>query len=212
MRLLHSLHNAIKNNRAFTLVELIIVIAIIGVIGVVVGKFAADVFSYNRTFNGTFSTIDDAEKLLRPMTQEIRSASSSNTGAYAIDAIGDYSFSFYSDIDNDGLKEWIRYALSGTTMTKEVIKPSGNPLIYNQANKVTTTFLSNVQNQGASLPIFTYYDSTYTGGSTGVVTSSGGLDTIRLIGITVRLDADPNKPPAPVDVTTKVSIRNLKQQ
>lgn len=207
MRPLH-----LHRNRGFTLMELLIVIAIIGVVGVVVGKFSADVFSYNRTFNGTFSTIDDAEKLLRPMTQEIRSASASNTGAYAIDAIGDYSFSFYSDIDNDGLKEWIRYSLSGTTMSKEVIKPSGNPLTYNQASKVTTTFLSNVQNQAASLPIFTYYDSTYTGGAGGVVSSSGALDSIRLIGITVRLDADPIKPPAAVDVTTKVSIRNLKQQ
>lgn len=206
------LHRSIRaSTRAFTLIELIIVIAITTVIGIVVGKFGADVFSYNRIFNGTFSTIDDAEKLLRPMTQEIRSASSSNTGAYPIDTIGDYSFSFYSDIDNDGYKEWIRYSLSGTTMMKEVIKPSGNPLIYNQANKVTTTFLSNVRNQASSLPIFTYYDSTYTGGATGVVTSSGGLDTIRMIGITIRLDVDPNKPPAPADVTTKVSIRNLKQ-
>ena len=193
--------------------EMLIVVALVSVVGIVISKFQRDVFSFNRYFSSSLSTGDSAQKLLRPMTAEIRSASPSANGSYPIDTIADNSFSFYSDIDNDGLKEWVKYSVSGTTMTKEVIKPTGNPAVYNTANKVTTTFMTGVRNITDSIPIFTYYDSTYTGGSGGVVSATtGSLSSIRLIGVKIRLDPDPNQSPTTVEVSTQVAIRNLKIQ
>ncbi len=197
----------------YTIIEMLVVIAIVGVLGLVISKFQRDVFSFNRYFNNSLSSGDDAQKLLRPMTAEIRSASPSSNGAYPIDSVAAYSFSFYSDIDNDGTKELVKYSLSGTTMTKEVTKPTGNPLVYLSANKVTTTFMTGVRNQVDGVPIFTYYDSTYTGGSGGVVSpTTGSLSSIRLIGVKIRLDVDPNQSPVALEVNTQVAIRNLKIQ
>jgi hypothetical protein len=193
--------------------EMLVVVALVSFIGVVISKFQKDVFSFNRYFTNSLSVGDSAQKLLRPMTAEIRSTSQSSSGAYPIDSIGDYYFSFYSDIDSDGLKEWVKYSVSGTVLSKEVIKPTGNPLVYNSANKVTTTFMTGVRNLSESIPMFTYYDDTYTGGSGGVISpSTGSLSAVRLIGVKIRIDPDTNQSPTVTEISTLVAIRNLKIQ
>lgn len=208
MRLSSSLHN-----RGLTLIEILVVVALVGILSVVIGKFQADVFSYGRYFNNSLTTADSAQKLLRPMTEEIRSASPSNNGAYPIDSVGAYSFSFYSDIDNDGLKDWVKYSLSGTTLTKETIKPAGIPAVYNQASKVSRTFMTGVQNQVEGIPIFTFYNEAYTGGAGGVVDPiTGNIESIRLVGIKIRIDQDTKQLPPLIEVSSQVAIRNLKIQ
>jgi hypothetical protein len=197
-----------------TLLELVVVTFIIGVVGVGIATLSKDVFSFNRYFNNAFSSGDKAQRLLRPMAEEIRSAGQSNIGAYAIQTATANNFIFYSDINNDTLIDRVRYYLSGTSLIKEVTAPTGNPLVFNDANKVTTTLITNVQNtsQGA-VPVFNYYDSSYTGGTTGEVSSTSGLVTdIRLVRVTLYIDADLNMPPPPTIVTTLISVRNLKQQ
>jgi prepilin-type N-terminal cleavage/methylation domain-containing protein len=201
------------HNKGYTLMEMLVVVALVSFIGVVISKFQKDVFSFNRYFTNSLSVGDSAQKLLRPMTAEIRSTSQSSSGAYPIDSIGDYYFSFYSDIDSDGLKEWVKYSVSGTVLSKEVIKPTGNPLVYNSANKVTTTFMTGVRNLSESIPMFTYYDETYTGGSGGVISpSTGSLSAVRLIGVKIRIDPDTNQSPTVTEISTLVAIRNLKIQ
>ncbi len=213
MKRYSSIHKNTFSGNGYTVIEILVVMAIIGVLGIIISKFQRDVFSFNRYFDNSLSVGDSAQKLLRPMTAEIRSASPSSHGAYPIDAVADNSFSFYSDIDNDGLKDWVKYSLSGTTISKETIKPSGNPLTYSTANKVTKTFMTGVRNITDGIPVFTYYDSTYTGGSGGVVSpSTGSLSSIRLIGVKIRLDPDPNQSPNTIEVSTQVAIRNLKVQ
>lgn len=212
MKLFSSTHNN-KYQTGYTLMEMLLVVALVSIVGVVVSKFQKDVFSFNRYFSNSLSAGDSAQKLLRPMTAEIRSASPSNNGSYPIEAIADNSFTFYSDIDNDGLKEWVRYSLSGTVLSKETIKPTGNPLTYVTANKVTKVFMTGVRNIADGIPIFTYYDSTYTGGAGGIVSaSSGSLSNVRLIGVKIRIDPDTNQSPNALEVSTQVAIRNLKIQ
>lgn len=207
-----SLHKS-SLSHGFTLAEIVVTTAIVGVMVLVISKFQSDIFSFNRTFYGSFAGSDQAQKLLRPMTAEIRSASASSNGSYPIEAFAANDFSFYSDIDNNGTKDWIRYYVSGTTMYKETIAPTGSPAVYNSANKKTATFMTGVRNLADGIATFRYYSSAYTGGASGeVVPGTGTIETIRLVKITVRIDADTSKPPAAADVTTQVSIRNLKQQ
>jgi len=58
---------------------------------------------------------------------------------------------------------------------------------------------------------FTYYGSEYNGES-----SSSALvqpvfpNLVRLVEITVAVDADPDQPPKEISMSTKVSVRNLK--
>ncbi|MDQ5931026.1 MAG: hypothetical protein QG674_192, partial [Patescibacteria group bacterium] len=80
-------------------------------------------------------------------------------------------------------------------------------------NKVTSVFMTGVRNQVESIPMFTYYDETYTGGAGGVISpSTGSLSNVRLIGVKIRIDLDINQEPPATEVSTQVAIRNLKIQ
>ena len=128
-----------------------------------------------------------------------------DTGAYVINQAEASSFIFYSDIDNDGLKEKVRYFLIGTTLQKGVIKPTGSPLSYNPLNETISTLAENLTN----VSIFDYYDKFYDG-TTAPLSLPVNTSDIRLIKITIIIDKDPNRSPTAMTFSTEVSIRNLK--
>jgi hypothetical protein len=164
--------------------------------------FQKDVFSLDTFLSSSLTAQDEARKVLKNITAEIRPLSPSSVGAYPIAEANPTSFIFYSDINNDQLKERVRYFLSGTTLKKGVIKPSGTPLTYNPANETIKEVIHDVKS-GTNL-IFEYYDKNYDG------TTPIDILAVRLIKITIVIDKDPNKSPGPITLTTQVSTRNLK--
>jgi prepilin-type N-terminal cleavage/methylation domain-containing protein len=200
-------NNIKKNSKGFTLLELLITMAIFSLIMIIVSSFARDIFNYESIFSGGLTSYDEARKVLQPITSEIRASSSSSLGAYPIETTENTNFVFFSDINSDGLKERIRYFLSGEVLTRGVIIPSGNPLQYSSGNEVLSGIVSGIRN--GETPIFTYYDTSYNG-ETSPLSQPVSVINVRLVEITLIIDSNPNKPPAPVTVTTQVSIRNLK--
>ncbi|HSE56484.1 MAG TPA: prepilin-type N-terminal cleavage/methylation domain-containing protein, partial [Candidatus Paceibacterota bacterium] len=132
-------HSLSLRHSGFTIIELLVAVAVASVVGLSIAALARDTVSFNRYYQSSFSVADRAQKLLRPMAEEIRSASQSVAGAYPIDTAGTNEFIFYADIDNDGLVDRVRYYLSGTSLLKDVVAPAGSPLTYTLANAVTTT-------------------------------------------------------------------------
>jgi type II secretory pathway pseudopilin PulG len=197
----------LKRNTGFTLMETLISVFILSLILIALSSFQSDVFSLNRILQSGLQSQSEVKKIIRPFSNEVRSATPSNLGAYPIANSDSNEFSFYTDIDGDGLREKIRYFLEDTEFKKGVIKPSGNPLVYDSADEDIIKVIHNVQNTD----IFTYYDSNYDGtaSSTPLSTPVSPVE-IRLVKIEITVDEDPNKPPAPLTVTTQVSIRNLK--
>ena len=173
----------------------------------VIGKFARDIFYYNSVFEGGLTSYDEARKILQPIASQIRSASPSSLGGYSIEQATSTEFIFFTDIDNNGSKERIRYFLSGDTLKSGIIIPTGSPLQYVVANEKITDIVHGITNGSTS--IFDYYNSNYNG-STAPLTQPVSIMDIRLVKITLVIDADPNRPPASITVTTQVNIRNLK--
>jgi prepilin-type N-terminal cleavage/methylation domain-containing protein len=197
----------LKNKKGFSLVEIIITIFVFSLIIVSVGAFQKDMFSLNGMLSGSLSIQDEARRALKTITAETRSASISNNGAYPISQATDTSFMFYCDVDNDSLKERIRYFLDGVTLKKGTLKPSGSPLSYNPANEKITELVHYMAN-GAT-PIFSYYDENYDG-TTSPLGTPINIAMIRLLKITLIIDSNSQRPPAPVTFITQVSMRNLK--
>ena len=141
------------------------------------------------------------------MSAEIRTASPSSLGAYAIIQTETSSFTFYSDIDSDSLKERVRYFVEDATLKKGVIKPSGMPLTYNPIDEIVSDLVHDIAS--AATLTFSYYDTDYDGTTQSLVEPIN-ISAVRLIKITIVIDKDSQVPPGPMMLTTQVSIRNLK--
>lgn len=203
--------NKLNSNKegGFSFVEIMVVLGILSVFTILVAEFQTKVFILNRVFQGGLYEHTDASNIVKSMATEIRSMSVSSGGAYPIDSASTSTLSFYNDIDDDGLKERIRYFLAGTSLKRGVIKPTGNPPTYVSSNETTSILFSNVRNS-SSTPIFRYYNTNYDGSATSSLALPIDVLSVRLIHINVVLDNDPNQPLAPIDLNTEVSIRNLK--
>lgn len=193
--------------KAFTLVELLVGVSIFVVISVIISLFARNTFYFKGIFLSGLTASDEARRILQPIANELRSASQSSLGSYPLEITNNNELVFYSDINDDGLKERIRYFLNGKTLSRGVIKPTANPVGYAVASEVITPLMSGVAN--GPVPIFTYYDTNYNG-TGNPLAQPLNIQSVRLIKINVIIDANPSQPPAPFTVTTQISIRNLK--
>lgn len=197
----------INKNRGITLIEVLVSIALFSVVILLIGLFTRNIFYYNSVFSGGLSSYDQLKKVLYPIASEIRSASPSSLGSYPIETAENNNFVFFADINGDGLKERVRYFLSNKTLKKGVIIPSGVPLSYQSSNEIVTDIVNNVVN--GTVPVFNYYDTNYNG-SNSSLSSPIDILSVRLVKITIISDTDPNRPPAPITITTQASMRNLK--
>ncbi len=191
----------------FTMVEILISLAIFSLVGIAMLVFQNNTNSLSNIIHSNLASQQQTRKFLRDITAQLRTASQANTGSYAIAEAGANTLTFYSDTDNDGVREKIRYFTEGTTLKKGSIIPSGSPLAYNQENEKKFTMVQYVTN-GAT-PIFSYFNALYEGTLPPLEQPVNPL-AIRLVKITLILDQDPNRTPAPVTVSTQISIRNLK--
>ncbi len=197
------------NNNAFSLIEVIVAM---GIFILVIGSMTA-ILSYSFKSRNIvweqLSTQNEGRKVVHDFTNELRTATQSTIGAYAIETAATSSIIFYSNIDSDSWRERVRYFLSGAIFKKGVLKPSGNPLTYDSANEMITEAAHDIASGSSS--IFYYYGENYNG-VTNTSTLSYPIDVtaIRVVGIKLRLEEDPNLSPAPFMVEGKVEVRNLK--
>ena len=199
-----------KTNKlaGFTLVEILISIAIMTAVIISVNTFSKDVFSLNSTLQAGLNAQIDLLHVVKVMVAEIREASPSNNGAYPLILVNPTTISFYSDINGNGLKEKIRYFTNGNVVQKGVVTPSGSPLTYNDANEKISTVVSDFV-ASSTAPLFQYFPSSYTGTSS-PLSQPVDISSVRLVKITVIIDRNPNQSPVQTVTTSQVSIRNLK--
>lgn len=196
---------SIKNG--FTIIEVLVGVFVLALMAAAVGVFQQNVYSLNGVFQSNLVAQREARQALDRMTAEIRPLALSSVGAYPISEASTTSFIFYSDIDGDGLMERMRYFLSGATLKKGTLKPTGSPPTYNPANEVIKDTAHNIAN--GAVPIFEYYDTNYNGAGAALAQPVNVL-SVRLVKITIMIDDNPSKPPSPLTVTTQISMRNLK--
>ncbi len=212
MKLLHRPRSHSRSHATsqigFSIIEFIISIAIIAATTVVLTTFEKDVFSLNSTLQSSLNAQLDGRHVVKIMVTELRKATQSSVGSYAIALASTSAITFYADVDGNGVQDQVRYFVSGSVIKKGVIVPTGSPLTYNSASEVVTTIIKSVI-ASSTLPLFQYYSSTYAGTST-PLTQPVDIPAVRLVKISVIIDANPNKSPAQLVVTSQVMIRNLK--
>ncbi len=104
--------NDIKNLlTGFTIIETIVAVSVFTLIlGALFGLVTMAYRTYGYTWEQSLA-IDEARRGIEIMVKEIREAKSGDNGSFAIERADDKQFIFYSDIDNDGKTERVRYFL-----------------------------------------------------------------------------------------------------
>ena len=185
--------------KAFTLIELLISIAIFIVIIIAVYTLGANIFSFSNSIRNSFSVEDEARRIIRPIIDEIRSSHRSEAGSFPIFLTATSAMGFFSDVNGDTYPDKTTYRLTGNTLRK-LITYYGPNYIPDAVFEV----IHNVRNT-ANEPVFEYFGTN----SVPLTQPVSGID-VRLVKMNLFLDVDPNRPPDRINVTTQVQIRNLR--
>jgi prepilin-type N-terminal cleavage/methylation domain-containing protein len=196
----------LNQSSGFTLVEVLVSVMVLGLLAIAIATFQKNIFIQNVFLQNSFFAEMEARTALKKMIAEMRTMTSAGTGAYPIALADNHDLTFYADLNNDGLKERIRYFLASSTLMRGQTAPSGLPLTYVDANE---KILPAVHNVSTSTDIFSYYNKFYEGTSSPLMAPIN-IPDIRLVQLSLKIDADPNHSPTAMTFTSEVSIRNFK--
>ncbi|MFA6253964.1 MAG: type II secretion system protein [Candidatus Paceibacterota bacterium] len=193
--------------KGFTLVEILIVCALVVLIGSVISSLGRDIFVNNYYAQKSLVAEGDAKSAMAKMVKELRETSPAETGAYPIELASTTEIIFYGDTNNDGLNERVRYFLDDRALKRGLVNPTGQPLAYNTDAESVSTLANDMVNQ----LVFSYYDRSYDGtASSSPLVQPVAVENIRLIKVELLIDANPNRSPVPLYLTSQVGLRNLK--
>lgn len=198
-----------KSRQGMTLVEVIVGLAAFGILVIGAAAIIITAFRSQRVVWDQLGAQADGRKILEEVVNDARRADLSSIGAYPIVTATTNTLTFYANVDADGLRERVRYWLTGRVFKKGVIKPTGNPLQYVTTTEQVVDVATNIVNQSQGNPVFLYYDAAYTGTST-PLTQPVSTTLIRLIRVKLDIEKDPNFSPVPLHVESVVGVRSLK--
>lgn len=195
------------SKKSFTLLETLISLGIFILIMLLIWGWQKDIFSINNILVKRVITQENLRKTIINFIAEVRAAKPSDDGAATIEKATKNEFIFFSDIEYDNTVERLRYFLSNHKLKKGIIKPTGQPPVYNPANETISELVNYVVNENDE--IFFYYDRDYDGASA-PLDQPINIPNIRLVKITVTVNENPDRPPESITETSQTSIRNLK--
>lgn len=195
-------------SRGFTMMEILVALGIFLLLVIPTSEMLIHSFRYNAIIWEQLKTQNDGRRSIREVVDVVRKAEASSLGAYSIAVASDYDLTIYANVDEDSYREKVRFWLDGTTLKKNVIKPSGNPLGYSGAG-VTTELAHDVVNVSKGIPLFVYYDENFTG-TQASLSLPIDVTKVRIVKIDLELEKDPTETPVPLRVESMVQVRNLK--
>lgn len=192
----------------FTLIEMIVVIGLISVIITGIGIFATQGSNLWRTAREQSVAQEETNAAFRRLANEIREMIIADNGSYPLEITEDATIVFFANVDNDAKREKIKYELVNGALYRSVVKSdNAQPPQYPAFNLADRQKVA--EHLVGTAPLFQYYNRSYNG-QTAPLTRPFEAKDVTLIKIHTVIDANPAKPPDPVETETNVSLRNLK--
>ncbi len=188
--------------KGITIIETLVAVVILTL---VLGAVSAFIFLGYRAQNYTWQqsiAMNEAQKGIETMIQEIRKAQSGDDGSYIIEKAEDFQFVFFSDINRNGKAERVRYFIDGSDFKKGVIQPNGWPIKYNPVSEQVSVLSQYVRNLP---PIFRYFD-----GNNQELSAPARLNDTKLMRVRLVVNVNPNRSPQDFVLESDVQIRNIK--
>ncbi len=197
-----------KNQPGFTMVETLVAISIFILFNAVIVEIFLTALRSSGTVFDQLDAQRQGRKALQDFVTEMRSANYSSIGAFPIEKASSTEVIFYSNINDNGYIERIRYSVFGNRLIKGITEPTSTPLSYNTAYEATSTAVD-ILNNGTS-SVFYYYDGNFNGTSTPPLTYPVDLTKIRVVSMNLRIDKSPSTSPVVFIVQGEAELRNLK--
>jgi prepilin-type N-terminal cleavage/methylation domain-containing protein len=193
----------------FTLVEVMVAMFIFSVITGGVAVFSAYYFkNYSFSFEENQS-VSIAQTSITSLIRNIREARNGDDGSWPIVDAQDNSFTFYSDVTNDGRPDKVRYFQNGTTLQRGVIEPTAVPVSYPSGSEKITTIATSIDTSAG--PLFRYYNGDWPSDQIhNPLASSDRLLQTRYVTVSLRINISPNFAAQPFEITSGTTIRSMK--
>ena len=189
--------------RGMTLVEALVWISVFTMTMIAI---VSALISFYRTNTYTLEqaeAVTSAQRALDQTVRAIREGAYSSQGAFPIHSIAENDFMFYADIDNDALIERVHYYLSGTTLMRGILDPTGNPPDY-IGSEVTSVISRYVRNTAQGISTFRYYDEI---GSE--ITNFANWTSVRFVTVNLAVNVNTAALPNQFTLSSSAAIRNL---
>lgn len=199
----------LTKQQGLTLIEVVLSLGILALVGTAIVSFGRDIFWQNYVWSQHLIAETEAKLALRRLMTELRTVEPSSTGTYPLELATKNNLIFYSDINDDGRRERLRYFLEGTTLKRGQTSVSGQPYVYATGTESVAVVINNLINESGL--IFSYYDNNYDGTEGSLpLTEPLDLKDIRLIKVQFLIDNNPLQSPGPLYLSSQVMLRNLK--
>lgn len=195
-----------KQKEGLSIIEVIVAVAISALIVLAVGRFSDAISGIGTLLGNGLQADQNVTLVLQTMESEVRSMGSSAAGAYPLETAGTSTIVFYSDTDQDGVNERIRYTIGTSTIEKGIIKATSTPAAYPTSTEVKSIAAANIR-PGSST--FEYFDAGYTG-TEAPLAQPVSVSAVRVVRVTISVDVSTSTAPRPITLIDVVTIRNLK--
>ncbi len=150
------------------------------------------------------TAVTSAQRGLETMVRTIREAAFSSQGAFPIVTVSPHDFVFYADIDNDPLIERVHYYLTGTTLMRGVLNPTGDPPDYigAEVNEVVADYVRNI---AVGTSTFRYYDAL----GAEIASSTTAYTAVRFVKVTLGVNVNTATLPNQLSLYSTAALRNL---
>lgn len=189
--------------KGFSLIEMLVVIALTTIVTLAVANIISTFYSYNAYTVAQTSELSEARRGMHRMIRDLREMTFADNGQFPLNNFATTSILFFSDIDRDESVELVEFELIGTTLYKYIYDAVGTT--YSTSTPDQTEVLSYyVQNGIESTPIFRYYN--VDGSET---TSIADIADVRYITVDLIINVDPIRNPGEFTLRSSAALRNL---
>ena len=195
-----------KTTRGFSLMEMIVVIALLGSIGIALQSAIPYFYQSNAYLFEATTALDNARRGLVTSVRHIREATYGEDGSYPITVAATSSVTFHADIDGDDAVERVRYFLLGETFYESTTNAAGSPPSYAGQTAATSTVIQYVRNS-TSTPIFRFYDE-----NGAELSSPIDIGSVVSVQVMMQVDLNPNRLPNIYTLSGGATIRNILSQ
>jgi type II secretory pathway pseudopilin PulG len=193
------------NQRAFTLIETVIVIALTAFISVTLGTLIVYFYKTNAYAIEQSTAVAQARRGVEDAMRYLRAASYGSDGSYPIKNVATSTITFYTNVDNDSAIERVTYSLIQRVLYRTVTQSVGNPPSYTGA--ISTSTIATPVVNAVSTPIFRYFDSTGA-----ELPAPVNISKIASVSTTIVIDTNLSRAPVSFTLSGGATLRNLREQ